>query len=295
MRHWRQVLLVLAVAGLCLVTREARLRAIGQHRDGQHYEDIYYLPAAAWLPVLSLGFEAALADVIWCKSLVYFGEELGHRGTVKYVFAYADAVLALDPSFRSAYRWVATAALYRPTEITVDDGLRAASYLKRAVDRWPDDGELRWDYGSLLRFELAPLVQDKAMKRALLERAVPQLDAAARLGAGPPWLALNNAELLSKLGRTEQAIRRLEDLLLTVQSDQDKRDIEAQLYRLRTASYLEAMHTADEQFERAHRESYPYLTSGLFMFVGPKPAEHAHEQLVKGLFLDESASEAEAD
>lgn len=276
------------MAGLCFVTREARLRAFEQHRAGQHYEDIYYLPSPAWLPVMSLGFGAAVADLIWCKSLVYFGEELGHRGPVKYVFAYADAVLALDPSFRTAYRWVATAALYRPTEITMDDGLRAASYLQRAVDRWPDDGELRWDYGSLLRFELAPLEANKDRKRALLERAAPQLEMAARLGAGPPWLALNNASLLNKLGRTDQAIRQLEELRETVQSPDIVRDIDAQLYRLKAATYFEAAQVTEESAERARLASYPYVSADLFLLLGDKPDPTEHDRFVAAGFTLEA-------
>lgn len=223
----------IALLALCAAAGGARSRLVEPYRSVQRYEDVYYLPSAEYLPVLTLGYHAAVADLLWCKSLVYFGEEIVHRGVVRFLFEYADAILALDPSFREAYRWVPTGALYRPAAVTREDGLRAADYLARAVRRWPDDGQLHWDYGSLLRFELAPMERDPERKRALLERAAPQLEAAARLGAGPPWLALNSAELLDKLGRTDRAISHLEELRATISDPALLADIDNKLERLR--------------------------------------------------------------
>lgn len=270
-----------------MATRSLRLSAFTQHRAGQRYADIYYLPRAEWLPILTLGYHAAAADLIWARSLVYFGEELGHTGAVKYAFAYTDAILALDPDFRSAYRWIATAALYRPQAASIDDGLRAATYLERAVKRWPRDGELHWDYGSLLRFELAPLVTDRARKEQLLVRSAPHLQAAARLGAGPPWLGLNSVDLLNKLGRTEQAIRHLEELYGTVSDPQVKAEIEDRLAMLRSHVYVEAMRTADAQFNESHASSYPYLSPELFFFVGSRNDADAYQQLIENWFVSE--------
>jgi hypothetical protein len=290
-RGVKRVAGALAVVALALVGRELRLASFARHRAAQRYEDIYYLPSAQWLPVLSLGYRQALADIIWCKSLVYFGEELGQRGRVKYVFAYTDAILALDPSFRAVYRWVATAALYRPTEVSMADGLHAASYLERAIERWPGDGELHWDYGSLLRFELAPLESDRKRKVALWERAAPHLETAARLGAGPPWLAINNADLLGKLGRSEQAIKQLESMYAIVQSDEVREEIEVRLKQLRTSNYLEAFRATEENFEQERKRSYPYLSPSLFLLVGPKPAPDAYHRFVSELLPDAADEE----
>jgi hypothetical protein len=287
MRGVRGAAFGVALLGLCAGVRAARLDAVAQHRQGARYEDVYYLPRPDLLPLLSFGWHAALADLLWCKSLVYFGEEVVQKGTVRYLFQYTDAILALDPSFREPYRWVPTGALYRPGQISREDAQQAASYLERAVKRWPNDGELRWDYGSLLRFELAPLERDPERKRALLERAAPQLEAAARMGAGPAWLALNSADLLNKLGRTEQAIRHLEELRATVSEPMVLKEIDHKLEALRTHTYLEALRTAEQQFEQARLRSYPYLSPGLFMFVGDKPAPGAYESFVTRGFLGE--------
>ena len=152
----RQALLIALVVAAGYFGRELRLVVFEQRQSSLRHEDIYYLPPAQWLPVMSAGFHSALADLIWCRSLVYFGEELQQKSAIRHVFDYTDAVLALDPDFRSAYTWITTAALYKPQEASIDDGLKALEYLERATKRWPNDGELHWRYGSVLRFELAP-------------------------------------------------------------------------------------------------------------------------------------------
>jgi tetratricopeptide (TPR) repeat protein len=269
----RQALLIAVIVAAGYFGRELRLVVFEQRQGSLRHEDIYYLPPAQWLPVMSGGFQAALADLIWCKSLVYFGEELLQQGTIRYVFEYTDAVLALDPDFRSAYTWIATAALYQPQETSLDDGLRAAEYLERAIKRWPNDGELHWRYGALLRFELAPSLPSGPRKDALAARAAPHLAIAASLGAGPPWLALNSSSLLQRIGKTEQAIRHLEEVYGTVQDNLTKQRIEEQLAALRSRAFVEALKTANAEFEQRRAASYPYLSPNLFLLVGDKLAE----------------------
>ncbi|HEX6245935.1 MAG TPA: hypothetical protein VFZ61_33650, partial [Polyangiales bacterium] len=225
------------------------------------------------------------ADLIWCRSLVYFGEELLHRSGIRYVFDYTDAVLALDPDFRSAYTWIVTAALYRPRDVSHEDGLRAAAYVKRAIARWPNDGELHWRYGSVLRFELAPLLSAGPEKDRLIGMAAPHLAIAASLGAGPPWLALNSSSLLQRLGKNEQAIRHLEEVYGTVQDPLTKRRIEEQLTHLRSKTFVEALKAANEEFERRRAASYPYLSPQLYLFVGDKVTQR-WSQLVSTRFLE---------
>jgi hypothetical protein len=294
MRRLAHVVLLLVALTGCYLTRELRLRAFRWHLESQSYEDRYYLPPAGWLPLMSLGYHAALADLIWCRSLVYFGDELVHSGGAKFAFEYTDAVLALDPDFRAAYAWVSTAVLYRPMEVSYKDGLRATGYLKRALARWPNDGELHWRYGSVLRFELAPLLEEGPEKERLINLSAPHLATAASLGAGPAWLALNSSALLARVGKKEQSIRHLEEVYGTVQDDLTKQRIEEQLRSLRSEAFVEALRTANAEFETARRASYPYMSAGMFMLVGAKYAELRREQLhnrflsAPPLFDDES-------
>ncbi|MBW2507597.1 MAG: hypothetical protein JRE81_03105, partial [Deltaproteobacteria bacterium] len=75
-------LLLAALAGVWSL----RGRAMDHYLETQAYEDIYYLPPPDWLQVMSLGYRRALADLIWLRALIYFGDEFENRGAVKHVF-----------------------------------------------------------------------------------------------------------------------------------------------------------------------------------------------------------------
>jgi hypothetical protein len=136
-----------------------------------------------------------------------------------------------------------------------------------------------------LRFELAPVAQDPALKQELLERAAPHLAAAARLGAGPPWLALNSSSLLEKLGRREQAARHLEEVYAVTQDEATKADIARRIARLRSETYAEALGAANDAFAAEHRRHYPYVPPDLFMLLGP-PIEREWSEWVASGFHD---------
>jgi len=122
----------------------------------QAYEDIYYLPPPEWLQVMSLGHRHALADLIWLRALIYFGEEFEHRGAVKHVFNYGESMLALDPDFQRVYRWIGVAGVYTPTGSPREFIERAIAVLRRGVERFPDDGDMAWDAGATITYELLP-------------------------------------------------------------------------------------------------------------------------------------------
>jgi len=109
----------------------------------ESYEDIYYLPPPGWLPVFSLGHRQALADLIWMRALIYFGEEMGERGAMRHVFDYGEAIIRLDPDFRRVYRWIGMAGIYRPNAVSEADTRRAMSFLERGVARFPEDLHVR--------------------------------------------------------------------------------------------------------------------------------------------------------
>lgn len=273
----RTALLVL-VSVLCgAVTYGARTAATAHYFATQQYEDVYYVPPPEWLPVFSAGYDEALADVLWMRALVYFGDEVRHRGEVAHVFDYADAILTLDPAFRHAYRWVGTASIYRTGTVDPEDVRRAVSYLERGSRAFPDDGEMAWDYGATLLYELVPVLEDAAEKDHYRQLAVEPLETAARKGAGPAWLALTNATQLRRLGRTEQAVRHLEEMYATVQDPDTREQIGLQLENLRSRAYAEALAHANQELETNRMRDYPYLDTALYLLVGERIAFDAVE------------------
>jgi hypothetical protein len=260
-----------------------RVRARAQRHfiETQTYEDLYYLPPSDSLILGSLGHREALADLLWMKVLVYYGEELIHRGGLKNLFRYGDAVIALDPDFKRAYRWVAASAIYRLGDVTVDDVRAAIRYLEVAARRFPDDGELAWDLGANYAFELAPLLKDEE-RAAAKRKGLEHMEAAALRKAGPAWLALQTAGELSSLGKREQAIRHLEDAYAIASDPEIKERIEQQLTALRSEAYTEALRRTAQELEAARQRDFPYLDTTLYMLVGPRPPFGGDAWLAQG-------------
>jgi hypothetical protein len=274
------VCLGLACAGL--VANGLRSRAQQHFSETQTYEDLYYLPPSEYLIVGSLGYRDSLADVLWMKVLVYFGDEIVHRSNARNLYRYADAIIALAPDFKRVYRWVAGSAIYRPGTASIDDARRAIDYLEMATRRFPDDGELAWDLGATYAFELPPLLEDKAEREAAKRKGLEHLEAASLRNAGPPWLALQAAGQLTALGQREQAIHHLEDVYGVTSDPQIKAQIEEQLALLRSASYAEAMRRTAQELESARQRDFPYMDADLYLLVGPRPPFGGDAWLARG-------------
>lgn len=270
-RAMRSVGFAAAFGALVLGASNLRARASSTFVRTQTYEDIYYLPPSGWLRPFSLGYHDALADLIWMRALVYFGDEIVNHGAVQHAFDYTEAMIELSPHMRAAYSWIATSGLYHSGgTITAADARRVADFLERGVRMFPNDGDLEWQLGATYSYELPPLLASAEERDASKRQGLPHLERAARLGAGPPWLALSNATQLMRLGQQEQALRHLEEIYATVHDEDSRREMAARIAQLRSDVYAEAFERVNREQEEARRRDYPYLTPTMFLFVGEK-------------------------
>ncbi|MBW1832475.1 MAG: hypothetical protein JRJ10_12390 [Deltaproteobacteria bacterium] len=263
-----RIVAIVLMLGIVAGVWSLRGRAMDHYLSMQAYEDIYYLPPPKWLQVMSLGHRRAVADLIWLRALIYFGDEFVNRGAVKHVFHYGEAMLALDPDFRRVYRWIGVAGVYTPTGSPPEFVERAIDVLRRGVERFPNDGDLAWDAGATLIYELVPhLPRDDPDRERLKAEGTEHMMAAARLGAGPAWLVITNATSLRKLGERDRELHHLEEMYAVIRDPKVKAQIEIRLTQLRDHAYSEAFRSANEEFELRRQEDFPYMPSTLYFFV----------------------------
>ncbi len=283
----RKALLIALVVLAVLMVRQTRRDGEGHFLSSRTYEDIYYLPPPQWLGLFSLGHREAAAGMIWLKALIYFGDELVHRGDVSNLYAYTDAMLTLDPYFKKVYHWSSTSALYRPGHLGPDDAWQAIGYLERGVRLFPDDGRMAWELGATYLYELIPLLVDPEEKAEARRKGIEHLRVATLRGAGPAWLALTAASELGKLGHREQQIAHLQEVYSQVDDPRTKERIEDQLARLRSEAFADALRATHEQLESERLESFPYLDMDLFVLVGSKPAFDGQALLLRNFDPEE--------
>jgi hypothetical protein len=234
----------------------------------ERYEDIYYLPEPGWLRVFALGHRAALCDLLWIRALIYTGDEMVHRGTLRYVFDYTEAMLALDPDVEAIYHWIATTGLYQPDAITREEFVRTLDFLERGAERIPESGALQWDLGATYAFESAPYAADDAERRRWREAGAEHLLAATRMGAAPPWMVLANSALLAQFGATQRAVEHLEEMYAVVEDPTMRAEIGARIASLRGEAEAAAFLDESERFESARSRDYPYVDPNLYFVLG---------------------------
>ncbi len=263
--------LLIVLVGLAGLT-QVQPRAMAAYTSAQKYEAVYYLPSPDWLRVMALGYREALADLIWMKALIYYGDELIHSGGASNACDYAEAMSALDPQFKRPYQWVAVAGMYNPTGIVPKDVmLRVSRLLTRGVEQFPEDGHTWWTAGSTIRFDVVPELDiNDPIREQLAEKAAEYLQKAALLGGGPEWLALTNSAELVRLGKTETAVAHLEAQLAATKDPALRERIAARIADLRGAAYAEAIRASVDEFNRNHARDFPYVSSDMYMLLGPR-------------------------
>lgn len=98
-----KILIVLLLFGSMLVTQ---IR-VQQLRSGERVRDrIFLVPSIPALKVMSLGFKSLVADILWLRSIQYFGGWYSQMNKQPQGFIHLmDAIVALDPRFISAYEF----------------------------------------------------------------------------------------------------------------------------------------------------------------------------------------------
>lgn len=266
------VLVVIVAATLGALATAARLPATAAFLEADGYEDRYYLPQPAWLVVMSLGHREALADLLWMRLLVYYGEELGHQGHERHIFDYAEAILALDADYLPVYRRVGTLGIYRAQAPPLEDVERAAALMERGAARFPNDGPLMWTTGATLAFELPPLYRGHPdQQEHARERAAPYLIRASQLGAAPPYAVFSSATMLARIGRAEEAATHLEEMYAITDDEDLRAEIAGNIEHLRSEAFATAFVDENARFESAWGRDMPYAPAALYDLIGPIP------------------------
>jgi len=267
-----RTILGLGVAVLLVSLPPLRRSASDARATAQSPEDVYYLPADNnVLGALTLGYRETAADLLWMRALLYYAENLSERGAAVYAINYAEALASLDPNFAEVYHWAGMLPFYLSVVTDHAARVRCVEFMVRGTEQLPNDGQLAWDAASTILYELLPTFEGTESERERWRARAGELTLrAARLGAGPPWLAMDNATLLTQLGENDRAARVLEQRL-AVTSDPDTRaDLLLRLQRLRAGADAALFEAELRRFEAARVEQFPYLTVDEYVLAGER-------------------------
>jgi hypothetical protein len=108
----------------------------------QGREQLVYLPPSHFLKTVSLGYEQALADVLWFRTISYFGRHYQSDRIYPWLASMCQVVTDLDPRAEHVYRF---GGVILPWEADrVDDGI---GLLEKGVHNMPDSWQLQYMLG----------------------------------------------------------------------------------------------------------------------------------------------------
>ncbi|HVO24985.1 MAG TPA: hypothetical protein VMW56_15290 [Candidatus Margulisiibacteriota bacterium] len=104
--------------------------------------ELVYLPPTRFLRAVSLGYEQVLANVLWFRTISYFGRHYQSDRIYPWLASMCDVVTDLDPRAEHVYRF---GGVILPWEADrVDDGI---ALLEKGVRNVPDSWQLQYMLG----------------------------------------------------------------------------------------------------------------------------------------------------
>jgi hypothetical protein len=235
--------------------------------------DAYALASPDQMVALSLGYRAALADLLLGRVMVAAGTHLVEKRLFEFAPDYLDTINALDPKLRDGYRFADAIITLQGVEVPVEMYHRAREVLERGVRELPNDQELWSSAGQFLAY-LAPARLETPEERAAwrLQGARFLARACELIGSNEsiPHHCATAAKLFSDEGDREAARSFLRRFLLMV----DDPELQAQAqWKLSQLDGAEASQRASERaraFERIWSADLPFVSRTAIFALGPR-------------------------
>jgi len=266
---------LLGAATLLIAAVRSDLGAHTQRVKEAH--DVYALPPSAQLKVLSLGYDAAVADLLWAHTLVAQGIHLTERRRFENITRLYDAINELAPTWRAPYLLADALITLQTAAIGIEEVTATRRILERGVEHRPFDAELWLNLGHFVSFT-APnsyLEDHPELAQSWRQEGLRYLEQAAALGAEGRigWQALGGAARLAREGKRDAAIRYYERQYAVTDDPELRETIERQLTRLLGERHRRRIVARRKAFDALRDQEFPWLADGdgTLLLLGPEP------------------------
>jgi tetratricopeptide (TPR) repeat protein len=208
----------------------------GLERAERVEQEPVYLPKAQYLKLMALGYNNVLADVLWFRTIDYFGKHYRGDRTYPWLAHMCDLVTDLDPRAEHVYRFAATILPWEADQ--ADAGIRL---LEKGIRTFPDSWLLHYWLGFSYYF-----FKDD------FESATKYLRIAAQLPDAHPGVARLAARLASQHYGPETTMRFLSEIRNNVYSDEMRQVISENMREAKLASHLEQLDKAIDAYRTRH-------------------------------------------
>jgi tetratricopeptide (TPR) repeat protein len=221
--------------------------------------ELVYLPKAQYLRLMSLGYDNVLADVLWFRTINYFGSHYRGDRVYPWLAHMCDLVTDLDPRAEHVYRFAGTILPWEADQ--ADAGIRL---LEKGVKALPNS----WLLPYWLGFSYYFFKND-------FESATKYLRIAAQLPDAHPSVARLAARIASQHYGPETTMRFLSEIRNNAYSEEMRQVINENMREARLSSHLEQLDRSVSRYQQQHGELPPSLAAlveaGLITHVPEDP------------------------
>lgn len=226
-KHVIWLMVAILFAGTCMLNS----RHYRQHEEAQ--ESLLYFPNAKSLHVYTLGYDRAMAKLLWMRTLAYFGGHYATDQDYRYLAYMLDVITRLNPRFEPAYYM---GAVTLPWMVSAFE--ESASLLIRAMNYLPEDGI--WPY--YLGFNQYLFADNRPAAEHYLARAVSR-----------GYINRFSTALAAKMRAEAGSLEAARDFLLQVlQNKQDENLKEYLLKEVRAIETEIVLHHVERLLQTLH-------------------------------------------
>ncbi|NUP11026.1 MAG: hypothetical protein HOW73_33685 [Polyangiaceae bacterium] len=246
------------------------------HREIKETTETYLLPPPQHLVVMSLGYRAAIADVLWANVLVTQGLRLGERRRFDTAVEYLQAINELEPKWRDPYRSTEALVTLQAKATPIEQVYAVRRILERGVRERPMDAEL-WLILGQFTGQIAPgtyLEDDPVEAEKWRREGSEYLARAAELAPSDPtiaWQTIGAGKVFARSGRLERAIELYSVILATTTDAELRERMEVLLAQLQRDKQEAEAETRRRALHEVILDRFPGMTVSGALLLGPAP------------------------
>lgn len=233
----KKPIVFLLIAGLFAASLYPLQTLQKRYSTAFEFEDLKYLPSGAFLKGAALSFDEVAADLLWIKTLGYFGAHAQGDRDYKWLYHLIDITTSLDPFYSDPYEF---GGVVLGTELGDID--KSTEILKKGIANVPKNNKRYWYLPFFTAFNYMYYKGDNLT-------AARYLEIAARYPQSPPHLPLLVSRLYANTDSPGLALPFLEEMLVRADSPKIKRNLQTRINVIRVKQHILVLAAAAKQFK----------------------------------------------
>ncbi len=176
-------------------------------------ESLLYLPSGEYLQPLSLGYQLMIADILWIKTITYFGGHFMGDGEYPWLYHILTLIIDLDPRYDFPYYFGGVVL-----SLEASQAENANKILAKGIKAFPD----KWEYPFYIGF-------NHYYHQGDAETAAPYIEKASKLPGAPEFVKSLVGTLYMKAGADKTALKFFREAYGNTSDEMIKQKIEIKI------------------------------------------------------------------